>query len=104
MVLTKMPTVKQNQKSGRLHALAFLFAIVVTAPTPAQRAVRQPAAQAADAATQSLAQWEGKTVLSIAFAGIQPDRLAPLPGHLALAAGAPLTGENLQASLRQLYA
>ncbi len=40
----------------------------------------------------------------ISFEGVPPDRLNPLPGHLAQAEGAPLTAENLQKSLRQLYA
>ncbi|HXR39799.1 MAG TPA: POTRA domain-containing protein, partial [Terracidiphilus sp.] len=40
----------------------------------------------------------------ISFDGIPAERLAPLPGHLAQAEGAPLTADNLKRSLRQLYA
>ena len=41
---------------------------------------------------------------SISFEGVDAARLAPLPGHLAQAEGAPLTEQNLTRSLRQLYA
>ncbi len=47
---------------------------------------------------------EGLRVVGISFQGIPDDRLAPLPGHLAQAEGAPLTAENIKKSLRQLYA
>ena len=47
---------------------------------------------------------EGLPVVSISFQGIPDDRLAPLPGHLAQAEGAPLSAENIRKSLRQLYA
>ena len=40
----------------------------------------------------------------ISFEGVPADRLAPLSGHLAQAEGTPLTAENLQKSLRQLFA
>ena len=43
-------------------------------------------------------------VRRISFEGVPADLLAPLPGHLAQAEGAPLTAENLKRSLRQLYA
>ena len=51
-----------------------------------------------------LTQWIGLPVRRIAFEGVTADRLSPLPDHLALATGAPLTQENLAKSLRQLYA
>ncbi|MFZ0744596.1 MAG: POTRA domain-containing protein [Terracidiphilus sp.] len=51
-----------------------------------------------------LALWVGLPVLRIVFEGVEADRLAPLPGHLAQAVGTPLTQEDLAKSLRQLYA
>ncbi|MGB8028174.1 MAG: POTRA domain-containing protein [Terracidiphilus sp.] len=42
--------------------------------------------------------------MGISFRGIPDDRLAPLPGHLDQAEGAPLTADNVKGSLRQLYA
>jgi hypothetical protein len=56
------------------------------------------------AAADSLSQWEGLPVQSISFKGIATARLAPLPGHLAQAEGAPLRSEDLKKSLRQLFA
>jgi len=52
----------------------------------------------------SVLQWQGLPVRSIAFEGVPADRLEPLAGHLPQAEGAPLTEENLKSSLRQLYA
>ena len=57
-----------------------------------------------DPANDSLQAWEGLIVQRISFEGVPADRLAPLPGHLAQAEGAPLAAENLERSLRQLYA
>lgn len=51
-----------------------------------------------------IASLAGLTVQHIAFEGVDPDRLAPLPDHLAQAAGAPLDEDDLARSLRQLYA
>jgi len=42
-------------------------------------------------------------VRRISFEGVSADRLVPLPGHLAQADGAPLNGEQLKQSLRQLF-
>jgi outer membrane protein assembly complex protein YaeT len=42
-------------------------------------------------------------VLRITFEGVEPDRLFPLPGHLAQAEGAPLSADQLRQSLRQLF-
>ena len=50
-----------------------------------------------------LAQWEGLPVRRISFDGVSPERLVPLPGHLAQAEGAPLNREDLKKSLRQLF-
>jgi len=52
----------------------------------------------------SVEQWLGLPVRSISFEGVDPARLAPLPGHLAQAEGAPVTQQSLTRSLRQLYA
>ncbi len=60
----------------------------------------EPAAQAAP---DSLARWEGLPVRGIAFDGVSTERLAPLPGHLAQALGAPLSRESLRESLHQLF-
>jgi outer membrane protein assembly complex protein YaeT len=51
-----------------------------------------------------MAQWEGLPVRQIAFEGVAADRLAPLPDHLAQAEGKPLAREDVQKSLRQLFA
>jgi outer membrane protein insertion porin family len=102
MVLTTMPAARRNDRFGRLLMLLCLLIPVVTIAGRAQNAAagRRPAG----AAQPSLEQWEGQPVLAVSIEGIAPERLAPLPGHLALEVGAPLTEEKLQASLRQLYA
>jgi outer membrane protein insertion porin family len=64
---------------------------------------RQEAASA-EIGQDLVAQWEGRPVRSISFIGIPASRLAPLPDHLAQAAGTPLRRENLKKSMRQLYA
>jgi len=43
-------------------------------------------------------------VRRISFEGVAESRLAPLPGHLAQAEGAPLSPEDVKKSLRQLFA
>jgi outer membrane protein assembly complex protein YaeT len=55
-------------------------------------------------ANDSLQAWDGLPVRHISIDGIPDDRLATLVGQLAQAEGMPLTSENLQRSLRQLYA
>jgi outer membrane protein insertion porin family len=55
-------------------------------------------------AANSPLQWEGQTVRSISFTGVLTEKLAPLPGHLPQAEGAPLSPEALKASLRRLFA
>jgi outer membrane protein insertion porin family len=55
-------------------------------------------------AGDALAKWQGLPVHSIVFAGVSPGRLASLEGHLAQHTGAPLDGEKVAASLRQVYA
>lgn len=58
----------------------------------------------AGAGTDSLDQWEGVPVRRISFEGVAADRLAPQESTLAQAAGKPLKREDLQRSLRQLFA
>ena len=57
----------------------------------------------AQTSVNSLTQWEGLPVRRISFQGVSVDRLAPLPGHLDQAEGAPLNREALKRSLRRLY-
>ena len=52
----------------------------------------------------SLLEWQGQVVISIAFEGVPARYLEPLVNHLPQAEGAPLVEENLKRSLRQLYA
>jgi len=49
------------------------------------------------------AQWEGRPVRKITFEGVSPDRLAPLPGHLPQAEGAPLSEDDIRSSLRKIF-
>jgi outer membrane protein assembly complex protein YaeT len=77
----------------------------------APRAASSPLAAGAEAAPtaaaagiNSLDQWEGLPVRRISFEGVAADRLASLKGSLAQAAGKPLLREDLQRSLRQLFA
>jgi outer membrane protein insertion porin family len=60
-------------------------------------------AQTSAAGSDSVAAWEGLTVRTISFAGVSPDRLSFLLGHLAQAEGAPLDREKVAASLRQVF-
>jgi len=48
--------------------------------------------------------WQGMAVRRISFEGVDASWLEPLPGHLAQAEGTPLNAEDLQKSLRQLFA
>jgi outer membrane protein assembly complex protein YaeT len=115
-------------RCGNLFACAFVFALCgiagwgQLAPQAAARLAAAPASSSIggvaaapfDAALQqqqlsepqagSLAQWTGLPVRRISFVGVDEDRLAPLPGHLAQAEGAPLSPEDLKKSLRQLFA
>jgi len=51
-----------------------------------------------------LTAWLGLPVREIAFDGVATSRLDPLPGHLPQSTGAPLDGERVAQSLRQLFA
>jgi|HubBroStandDraft_6_1064221.scaffolds.fasta_scaffold09097_4 outer membrane protein insertion porin family len=59
--------------------------------------------QTSAAGKDSISPWEGLTVRTISFAGVSPDRLAFLQGHLAQAEGAPLDREKVAESLRQVF-
>ena len=59
---------------------------------------------ASDAVAEPVYQLEGLTVRKISFEGVDPARLAPLPGQLPQAAGVPLSLEKLKSSLRELFA
>ncbi|HWA93724.1 MAG TPA: outer membrane protein assembly factor BamA [Terracidiphilus sp.] len=50
------------------------------------------------------ASWEGKTVRSISIEGVAEDWLKPLPGNLPQKTNAPLSRDNVTASLRKLFA
>ena len=65
------------------------------------QAAREAAADSV--AANSIPSWEGLPVRRISFEGVPADRIAPLPGHLAQAEGAPLNRENVARSLRQLF-
>ncbi len=77
-------------------------------PTPAESPVQSVTSAGPSnhpsSTPNSVLQWEGLPVRSIAFEGVPADQLQPLAGHLPQAEGAPLTEENLKLSLRQLYA
>jgi outer membrane protein insertion porin family len=68
-------------------------------PQGTVKAQAQPIATARD----SITPWEGLTVRAISFAGVSPERLSFLKGHLAQAEGAPLDREKVAASLRQIF-
>jgi outer membrane protein insertion porin family len=74
---------------------------------PLQGAAPQEAAktsaQTSAAGSDSIAAWEGLKVRTISFAGVSPDRLSFLEGHLAQAKGAPLDREKVAESLRQVF-
>ena len=83
------------------------------AAAPASSSIGGVAAAPYDAALQeqplpepqagSLAEWAGLPARRISFEGVAEGRLAPLPGHLAQAEGAPLSPEDVKRSLRQLF-
>jgi len=52
----------------------------------------------------SLGAYDGLPVRGIAFAGVTADRLSTLPDRLQVKSGTPLKADDVQKSLRQLYA
>jgi outer membrane protein assembly complex protein YaeT len=99
-------------------ALAFGLGFATFAPSQTQAPLPAPSssqttiasevssgvADAAGNAPALLTQWEGLRVLHIGFEGIDAMRIASLASHLAQSAGMPLSRENVQRSLRQLFA
>jgi outer membrane protein insertion porin family len=83
-------------------------AVAPASGTPSSIAANPPASSspttAPNADNDSLLALDGLSVLSISFEGVSAECLAPLPGHLDQAEGAPLSADNLRKSLRQLYA
>jgi len=90
---------------------------VSPAPTaePGAAAIAEPIALAAPQEHQTehalatseadaMSLWQGRTVKRISFEGVDAARLEPLPSHLWQAVGAPLSAENLEKSLRQVFA
>jgi len=98
-----------HRLDAALLACVFAFPIAHAwsqASTTAPESASSPGtelAQSAVPASDSGLRWEGLLVRQIHFEGVPAGRLSPLAGHLAQAEGAPLTAENLKASLRQLY-
>jgi len=99
---------------GIAFACLFVFGIGHGVESWSQNAALPATASAGASDTQAaqvppdvnagaLTTWEGLTVRRISFAGLASARLAPLPGHLAQAEGAPLSHELLKQSLRQLF-
>jgi outer membrane protein insertion porin family len=96
----------------RLNLLrpAFYVSLLLCAATSTTsfRAQEPPASSVPDSAPNtdngSVLALDGLTVRRISFEGVPAGRLAPLPGHLDQAEGAPLSADNLKRSLRQLYA
>ena len=96
--------------ASRLHArrsLILAAALFLAFPTAisswSQSSTPAPQPAPPPQETDALGQWQGKTVRSISFQGVDPARLDPLPGQLAQAVGAPLTADNVRRSLRQLF-
>jgi outer membrane protein insertion porin family len=89
-------------------ALAFYGALVLSlAASPVARAQAVPTAvplPAQDSRPDSLLDWEGLQVVSIAFDGVREDMLKPLPAQLPQQVGVPLDPGKVRESLRSLYA
>lgn len=83
----------QVTKSGTANPVTATQEPPSTADDPAEGSAEDP-----------VAQWVGLKVSSVSFEGVNADRLAPLPAHLAQTAGSDLSEEKLASSLRQLYA
>jgi outer membrane protein assembly complex protein YaeT len=62
-----------------------------------------PGSEPQEERSASLAGFQGLPVRRINFEGVDRERLAPLPDHLALEPGSPLSEESLAESLRQVY-
>ncbi len=103
---------RHSRQSAVWAAAVLVLALQAEIPAWSQTSAQAPAqvqavpssAQTAAAETDALGQWQGLPVRRISFAGLDPSRLDPLPGHLAQAVGAPLNADNLRKSLRQIFA
>ncbi len=103
-----------NWRSSRRSAVwptaVLVFALQAGIPGRTQTAAQPPVPvqagprQAAFPETDALGQWQGLLVRRISFAGVDPSRLEPLPGHLAQALDTPLNADDLRKSLRQIFA
>jgi outer membrane protein assembly factor BamA len=95
-------------QSGVAALAAWSLAACFLAALPgAEAAAQEPPAASPGPPAQSaggLSQWEGLTVRRITFAGVDADRLQPLPADLPLKPGAVFSRSALQATLRALYA
>jgi len=100
---------------GRRSGIGISVALLVLAwslngrgQTPAAAVVspQEPQTEHALAASEAdaVSRWQGRMVKRISFEGISAERLEPLPGHLVQQEGAPLNPEDLQKSLRQVFA
>jgi len=89
------------QAAAGLAAAPASSSIGSVAAAPLDSALPQPPLP--EPQSGSLAEWEGLPVRRISFEGVAEARLAPLPGHLAQAEGAPLSPEDVKKSLRQLF-
>lgn len=87
-----------QRAAGARGGAGHLPAIVSSQPSETSTAPE------AETTADPLIGWEGLPVRAIEFEGVPESRIAPLPQHLAQATGKPLTREDLQRSLRQLYA
>jgi outer membrane protein assembly complex protein YaeT len=111
MVLKAKPERQCGKRSGYGILLACLLAfalagrVCVWSQSPGSGAGASTGGSDQEATKHfpALDRWEGLPVRSISFDGVSADRLAPLPGHLAQAVGDPLSREDLNKSLRQLF-
>ncbi len=96
----------------RVQSTFFLIvAAALTAPCWGQAAASDSGpgpqiqhTEQAPAGSGVAARYQGLRVSRISIEGVAPDRLTQLSGHLAQAAGAPLSRENVAQSLHQLFA
>jgi outer membrane protein insertion porin family len=118
-ILRTRPSWFCGKSAGLRYSGVLLAAVLVSAgpgvarcrsqeASPRTPPVSIPATQAQqqtlDSVAGSISKWQGLPVRRISFEGVDASRLDPLPGHLAQTEGAPLEVENLQKSLRQLFA
>ena len=91
----------QKSSSALAQQPASNPAAIPNAPVPANESTLS---SLNSSQSSPFSRWQGLPVRRISFEGVAPDRLTPLPGHLAQAEGAPLSQEDIRSSLRQLFA